>query len=159
MLNEKKKFIIVAVALLLIMLACGVWFALQNRSIDIDPNAGNYESSLKRPENIGQSKILIPGYGEWTMKKGSDTIESVLFNPEGNPCFFKFEIIERDNGDVLYQSRLVPPGQGISPIKLSKTFNEVGTYNVVLKFQSVDLEDQKTNYNGSDVEVKLNVVE
>ncbi|MGL4283259.1 hypothetical protein [Eubacterium aggregans] len=131
----------------------------KKNGIDIDPNAGNYESALKRPENIGQSKILIPGYSEWTITKGSDIIESVLFNSEGNPCFFKFEIIEKDSGDVLYQSRLVPPGQGISPIKLTKSFNEVGTHNIILKIQSVDLEDQSIHYNGSDVEMQLNVVE
>lgn len=147
-------------ALLLIVSFVGWYFYLNgNKKPDIDPNAGNYESALKRPDNINSSKILIPGYGKFTIKKGGDTIDTVLFNPEDNPCYFKFTIVEQKTKDVLYESKLVPPGQGITPVKLNKVFNEVGTYDAVLKFETVDFENTDITYNGSDMEVKLIVVE
>lgn len=153
--------ICVAVLIVLIFLL-GKLFIHTNDKNDgpiIDPNASNYTSALKRPEDADDSKILIPGYGKWTMKKGSDTIESVLFNPEDNPCYFKFTIIEKSTGNILYESKLVPPGKGITPIKLNKAFDETGTYDLIMKFQTFSLGDASVSYNGSDVEIQLNVVE
>lgn len=159
---KKKKCTTIVVGsilglLLLLMVLGGI--LLMNNKPDIDPNAGEYASSLKRPDNIGDSKILIPGYGKFTLKKGSDTIDTVLFNPEGNPCFFKFTLMERTTNEVVYESKLVPPGQGIAPIKLKKIYNDAGEYDLVLKFQSVDLENTKITYNGSDIDVKLKVID
>ena len=59
----------------------------------------------------------------------------------------------------MYESKLVPPGQGITPIKMNESFDEVGTYDAVLKFKTVDFEDTDITYNGSDMEVQINVVE
>lgn len=126
---------------------------------NIDPNADDYISQLKRPENIDDSRILVPGYGKFTIKKGSDTVDTVLFNPEDNPCYFQFTLVEAGTNKVLYESKLVPPGKGIQPVKLNKKMDKVGTYKAILKFQSIDLEDTDIQYNGSEMEVSLNVVE
>lgn len=158
--KDYTKIIAMFLILILLTLSLFIGFSLKNSNKqDIDPNAGDYSSALKRPDNIGDSQILVPGYEKWTLKKGSDTIDSALFNPEGNPCYFKFTLIEKSTGEILYESKLVPPGKGITPIKLNKIFNEVGSYDTILKFQSFDLEDTEIEYNGSDVEVELNVVE
>ncbi|MFV0382079.1 MAG: hypothetical protein ACK5KR_07665 [Breznakia sp.] len=146
------------VGLLLVIVGIGYSF-LANNGLRLDPNASDYDSSLKRPENINDSQILIPGYGKFTVQKGSDTIDTVLFNPEGNPCFFQFTLVEKSNNRVLYESGLVEPGKGIEPVKMNTSFDEVGTYDAVLKFKTVDLEDTEITYNGSDIEVKLHVVE
>ena len=57
----------------------------------------------------------------------------------------------------MYESKLVPPGKGITPIKLNKRFEE-GIYRLILKFESFDLEDTNIQYNGSDIEIQLSVV-
>lgn len=158
--KKKKRTKLFLLLFLIPLLILGILFGgmfMKNRT-DIDPNAGDYTAGLKRPDNIGSSQILIPGYEKWTLKEGSDTINSALFNPEGNPCFFKYTITEKETGDVLYESKLVPPGKGITPIKLNRTF-EKGNYKLILKFESFDLENTDIQYNGSDVEVQLNVVE
>lgn len=156
---KKKKFPWLLL-LLLLLLTGGIglgWKMLSDKpDTGIDPNAYAYESQLKRPENIDSSKILIPGYGDFKMKAGSDTIETVLFNPEDNPCHFQFTLVDAETQEVLYESKLVPPGQGVGPIKLTKTFNEKGSYPAVLKFKTVDFEDTDINYNGS--EINLNIV-
>lgn len=153
--NTKIFFVLFFILILILGLLLGG--KLMKKRTDIDPNAGDYTAGLKRPDNISSSQILIPGYEKWTLKEGSDTINSALFNPEGNPCFFKYTIIEKATGDTLYESKLVPPGKGITPIKINKRFEE-GIYRLILKFESFDLEDTNIQYNGSDVEIQLNVV-
>lgn len=158
---KKKKGILalLLIILLILLTLLSGYFIMNKDKADIDPNAGDYSSALKRPDNIDNSQILVPGYGKFTIKKGSDTIDTAFFNPEGNPCFFKFTLIEKSTNEVLYESKLVPPGKGITPIKINKTFDEIGSYNAILKFQSFDLEDTDIEYNGSDIDVKLNVIE
>lgn len=161
--KEKKrrwKKILLALLLLLniVVLIVGLYFLTNNlNQVDIDPNAEDYVSSLKRPDDIDSSQILIPGYGELTMEKGSNTLETTLFNPEDNPCYFRFTLVDAETEEVLYESKLVPPGKGISPITLNKTFDEEGTYSVILKYETVDLEDTSINYNGSEVELTIKV--
>lgn len=159
--KKRTKLIASLIILLLLLLGLGLGYFMmsRNKMPDIDPNAGEYTSALKRPENIDESKILIPGYGKFTINKGSKTIDTVLFNPEDNPCYFKFTLVEKETGDVLYESKLVPPGQGITPIEINKSYKEVGTYPAILKFETVDFEDTDITYNGSEMEVDLNVVE
>lgn len=154
-----KIIAIFLTVLMAVLVLLGGFFFKNNEKQDIDPNAGDYSSALKRPDNIDESQILVPGYGKFTIKKESDTIDTAFFNPEGNPCFFKFTLIEKSTNEILYESKLVPPGKGVTPIKLNKTFNEIGSYDAILKFKSFDLEDTTIQYNGSDIEVKLNVVE
>lgn len=153
------KIIVKFLILILLILALFLGFSLKNnKKQDIDPNAGDCSSVLKRPKNISNSKILVPGYGKFVVRKGSDTINTVFFNPEDNPCFFKFTLIEKSTNEILYESKLVPPGKGITSIKINKVFNEFGSYNVILKLQSFDLENTNVEYNGADMEVNLNVV-
>ncbi len=159
---KKKKSLLlwlIPLFLVLLLLLGGVYLFNNQSKPDIDTNAGDYTSALKRPENIDDSQILVPGYKKFTLKKGSDTIDTVFFNPEGNPCYFKVTLIERETGDVLYESRLIPPAQGITPIKLNKTFDKTGTYHAVLQIRSFDFEDTDIEYNGSNIEVDINVVE
>ena len=158
---KKKKGLIGWILLVLLIAATlfSGFFIINKDKADIDPNAGDYSSALRRPENIDNSQILVPAYREFTIKKGSETIDTAFFNPEGNPCFFKFTLVEKSTNEVLYESKLVPPGKGVTPIKMNKIFNEVGKYDAILKFQSFDLEDTKIEYNGSNISVKLSIVE
>ena len=149
-----KQIMISLFILILLLTVVGLLIKSQTNT-GIDPNTEDYVSSLKRPENIDESKILIPGYGTFTIEKGSDTIPTTLFNPEGNPCHFQFRLVEKETNRTLYESKLVPPGKGIKNIKMNKRFNEEGTYKVVLKFKTVDFEDTSMTYNGSDVEIDL----
>lgn len=155
--RKYNHFLFILAVLLLFFV--GYYFFNQKLVTDIDPQAEDYLSQLKRPENIDDSKILIPGYGTFTLTKGSDTIDTVLFNPEDNPCFFKFTLTDKETGERLYESKLVAPGKGISPIKLMKSFTETGTHEAVLLFQTFDLEDTDIAYNSSNIDVKINVVD
>lgn len=157
--KNRKGFKFLFIIGLLLLLFAGYYYFNQKQVVDIDPQAEDYISQLKRPDNIDDSKVLIPGYGTFTLEKGSNKIDTVLFNPEENPCFFKFTLTEKETGDMLYESKLVAPGKGISPIELSKSFTETGTYEATLLFQTFDLKDTELAYNSSNIDVKINIVD
>lgn len=156
----KKRIIYVLLGMIILLITFGGYLLINHKNkLGIDPNSKAFTSSLKRPKNIDNSKILIPGYGKFELKKGSNIINTVLFNPKGNPCYFQFFIVEKATNEVLYESKLVPPNKGITPVKLNKKFHKVGTYNLVLKFRTYDLENTSIHYNGSNTDIMLNVVE
>ncbi len=124
---------------------------------EIDSSITNYEGQLTRPADMEQTQILIPGFSELYVKEGSDLVSSCLFNPADNPCFFQFNVVDSTTGDILYESKLVPPGKGIEGFKLNRTFT-AGEYPAVIQFKSHDLEDPSINYNGSEMEITLVVV-
>ncbi len=158
--KEKKRWFLFLIPLLLfLLLLLGGFYFLQQENIGIDPNAKDYDYALKRPENMGDSEILVPAYSKFTVKKGTSVIDTVLFNPEDNPCFFKFTLVDKESNDVLYESQLVPPGKGIVSIETNRPFTAAGEQKAVLKFKTVDLKDKKTEYNGSEFEVTISVVE
>jgi len=78
-----------------------------------------------------------------------------LLNPEGNPCYFTFELVLKDSGESLYQSKMVPPGQAITEITLARAL-PAGEYNATIKITTTSLEDGSA-MNGANVETVLNV--
>ncbi|AMP21312.1 hypothetical protein AZF37_09290 [endosymbiont 'TC1' of Trimyema compressum] len=80
-----------------------------------------------------------------------------FFNPDGNPCYFQFVFKEKITGEILFESKLVPPNMSLSPIKLNKTM-EKGSYPVVLQLHCFDLNDINRELNGAEIEAQLNVL-
>ena len=76
-----------------------------------------------------------------------------LLNAEGNPCSFTFELALKDTDEVLYTSKLVPPGQAIYEIDLSRPL-EAGEYNAVIRISTTSLEDGSA-MNGANVKTVL----
>ena len=93
----------------------------QNGNLDIDENAGDWNGE-KLPDETDDAPaagIKIPGYPSITLPKDQKTVNVALLNPEGNPCYFTFELVLKDTGESLYKSKLVPPGKAITEITMS----------------------------------------
>lgn len=120
---------------------------------DIDPNASEWTG--KQPENKGGEAvgIKIPGYPSITLPKDTKDVTVALLNPEGNPCYFTFELVLKDTGETLYKSKLVPPGQVITNITLARPLSE-GEYNATIKISTASLKDGSA-MNGANVETVL----
>ena len=73
-----------------------------------------------------------------------------LLKPEGNPCYFTFELVLSDTDEVLYTSKQVPPGQMIEEITLTRPL-EAGQYNATLRITTASLQDGSA-MNGANVE-------
>ncbi len=123
---------------------------------EIDDDAGDYKPSQPIPDAGGTATgIKIPGYPRIPVKSGSTTAPVALLNPEGNPCYFCFEIVIEETGESLYKSKMVPPGQAISGITLSRVL-EKGKYPALIKITTFSLEDGST-MNGANVETAIDV--
>lgn len=166
---EKKFLVITMVITLLVVLALIIvavnwhnWFgpdasAGSNTSLnlDIDPNAGawNGQQLPDKTENAPAAGIKIPGYPSITLPKDQETVKVALVNPEGNPCYFTFTLVLKDSGETLYQSKLVPPGQAITQITMSKALS-AGEYDATIQIATTSLADGSA-MNGANVETVL----
>ena len=163
--NEKKKMIvIVALAAVVIALAVILVFALNktpgnsntnpqdtNSDFMIDPNAGDGVTVTEAPQKA--NSIKIPGYPSITIAADTPNVRMALLNPEGNPCYFKFEIVLKDTGETIYESQYVPSGKTINDVTLTHGLS-AGEYPATIKISTIAL-DQKTPLNGANVETVL----
>lgn len=147
----------ILILLIVFALSGGYWAWKQGQGPDIDPAIKDYVSQLKRPENLDETKILIPGFSALMMDADTDVLKTTLFNPQDNPCYFQFTVVQ-DNGEVLYESKLVPPGKGVEEVKLNKKMAE-GVYSIIVKIKSYDINDYTKEFNGAEVQGTLRVLQ
>lgn len=164
-LTPKTMIILIVVAILLV--AGGVILGLNwNRwfgdtpvnsdefTPDIDPDAQNWTGGELSAQGDGASEgIQIPGYPSITIQADTTDVTMALLNPEGNPCYFTFELVLSDTDEVLYTSKMVPPGQMVSDITLSRALSP-GEYNATIRITTASLEDGSA-MNGANVETLL----
>lgn len=120
---------------------------------DIDPNAGEWMGQQPEDKGGAATGIKIPGYPSITLPANQTDVTVALLNPEGNPCYFAFELVLKDTGETLYKSKLVPPGQAITSITLSRAL-DAGEYDATIKISTTSLADQSP-MNGANVETVL----
>lgn len=121
---------------------------------DLDPNASNWVGQQLPDQSGGESTgIQIPGYPSITLPADTQEVPVALLNPEGNPCYFRFELVLKDTGESLYQSGLVAPGQAIYQIQLSRPLS-AGEYDAVIQITTSSLTDLNP-MNGANVETLL----
>ena len=166
-----KKTLIIALIVLLLLIVGAVtvglnwstWFgdtpngpsSSQNGNLDIDENAGDWNGGQlpDKTDDAPAEGIKIPGYPSITLPKDQKTVNVALLNPEGNPCYFTFELVLKDTGESLYKSKLVPPGKAITEITMSRALS-AGEYNATIKITTTSLEDGSA-MNGANVETVL----
>ena len=166
-----KKTLIIALIVLLLLIAGAVTVALnwnnwfgsapdgpassQTGDLDIDENAGDWNGQTlpDKTDDAPAVGIKIPGYPSITLPANQETVNVALLNPEGNPCYFTFELVLKDTGESLYKSKLVPPGKAITEITMSKALS-AGEYNATIKITTTSLADGSA-MNGANVETML----
>ena len=166
-----KKTLIVTLIVLLLLIVGVVTLALnwnnwfgdvhdgpsssQIGDLDIDPGANDWngEKIPDKTDDAPAAGIKIPGYPSITLPKGQKTVNVALVNPEGNPCYFTFEIVLKDTGESLYKSKLVPPGKAITQITMARAL-PVGEYDATIKITTTSVADGSA-MNGANVETVL----
>ena len=127
----------------------------QTGDLDIDPGADDWDGQ-KLPDKTDDAPaagIKIPGYPSITLPKDQKTVNVALLNPEGNPCYFTFEIVLKDTGERIYKSKLVPPGKAINEITMSRALS-AGEYDATIKITTTSVADGSA-MNGANVETVL----
>ena len=72
---------------------------------------------------------------------------------EGNPCYFKFEIVLKDTDETIFESKYVEPSKAITDVELTKPLS-AGEYPATIKISTLSL-DGKNPLNGANVETVL----
>lgn len=116
----------------------------------IEANLGEDETSNTQSAN---SQIQIAGFSSWHISAGeSENLPITLENPEGNPCYFSFSIV-LENGEKIYQSNMVPPGEAIKKITINRSLN-AGVYPAIVHIDTNSLKDGK-EMNKADLNINI----
>lgn len=133
-------------------------FSLPNET---RPYPGEYQGTVQfTVSSVDESRrsVLIPGFGYINVPAGQTAVNVNFYNPEGNPCYFRYELLLQDTGETLWTSdELLSPAMHINQITLSHAL-EAGTYPAVLKITTLSLDDQ-SELNNSEVCFELRVKE
>lgn len=105
-------------------------------------------------KNTDPTQIMMPGFTPISAKAGDTHVEYVLYNPEGNPCYFKLQIVLKDTEEVLYESGLLEPGKAIMEFDLSRPL-EAGTYNVTINAETFSVDDYESALNKGAVDTTI----
>ena len=161
-----KKSHLAILAVLIVAIGVGAYFLVSYITRDndsgsnpsggmgfkLDSNAKDYDGDPledKGGETVG---IKIPGYGTVHLPSGTTDVKMILLNPEGNPCYFTFELVV--DGETYYTSDLVEPSKCIEDLTLTKPLKK-GEYDAVLKISAYSLDESLTRMNGAHAKFTL----
>lgn len=155
------KHFIVATVVMAVVIAGGILFGMLIQSgrlfgdPDIEPNIKDYQDIYANAGDVAAGNFSAPGYSDVSFPAGKETVQMVLPNPVGNPCYLRFSLVLTDTGEVLYSSKLIPPGKAVTQIKLNRPL-ERGTYNMEIQIGALSL-DKNTELNGVNMKTVLTV--
>lgn len=154
--EKSNKLTILLTAAALLLIATGIYFGINSR--EQGPALEDEAIAYKMPEgtsaNDDESKIMIPGYGELPMQADTDELYAALINPEGNKCYFRYQIILKDENKTVYESKLIKPGMAVTNVRLNQKMKS-GVYDIKIAIQAYDLDDYEKQLNGGVVETSL----
>jgi len=121
-------------------------------SLIIDENAKLYTGNNPEDRGGAASGIKIPGYGTVTLPANTTDVKMILLNPEGNTCYFTFELIVK--GESYFISNMIEPSMCIEDLKLTKPLKK-GEYKAILKVRTYTMDENLTPLNNANVEFDL----
>ncbi len=154
--KKRKKMLLPLILIFALLVGGGIWWALNRQpKVDLDKEAIAYQMP-NGMKNENPNEIMIPVFSELTMKTGKNKVEAGLVNPEGNPCYFKYQIYLKEGNKLLYESKWLEPGTAIVEIEIKEKF-EVGSYPITISVKTGSLKDPEVEMNGGEVETILKV--
>ncbi len=138
--NSFLPWLLILLALLLLILISILSFCNKQHpgSPIFRPNIEHNTGTNEEEENEAKG-IQVRGFTTWSIPANTSKNLSIpLENPEGNPCYFSFQILLSDTGEVIYSSDMVPPGEKISRINITREF-DAGDYPATIKIKTNEL--------------------
>lgn len=149
--GKNKIFIVIIICLCAVIIAGLIYFMkLKGGSDsafkpDLDSNAKTQTADDTGEKPTG---IRIPGYPSITIEADKKDVQMNLMNPEGNPCYFTFEIVLNDTDETIYTSKMVEPGKAITEVTLEERVviaRGVNSLTTVTEVETADLQKIKIN--------------
>ena len=138
--NSILPWLLILLALLLLILISILSFCnKQHPESPIFRHNIEHNTGTNEEEENEAKGIQVRGFTTWSIPANTSKNLSIpLENPEGNPCYFSFEILLSDTGEVIYSSDMVPPGEKISRINITREF-DAGDYPATIKIKTNEL--------------------
>ena len=139
--NSILPWLLILLALLLLILISILSFCNKQHpeSPIFRPNIEHNTGTNEEAQENEAKGIQVRGFTTWSIPANTSKNLSIpLENPEGNPCYFSFEILLSDSGEVIYSSDMVPPGEKISRINITREF-DAGDYPATIKIKTNEL--------------------
>ncbi len=163
--SRKIPILFPLLVFLILLLGIGIWQLLPTIPnipdayvTDMEPWSPDIQDNLGKQNDKQKSEIgsiEVKGFSKWHVPAGQkDNLTIALENPASNRCYFTFIITLDDTDEVLYQSKMVPPGEGIYQITLSKPL-EAGKYNVTVHIRTNEVE---TGAEMNSAEIKAVII-
>lgn len=154
--KKRKKMLLPLILIFALLVGGGLWWALNRQpKVDLDEEAIAYQMP-NGMKNENPNEIMIPVFSELTMKSGENKVEAGLVNPEGNPCYFKYEIYNKKDNKLLYESKWLEPGTAIVEIEIKEKL-EAGDYQISIQVKTGSLDDPEVEMNGGEIDSVLRV--
>lgn len=127
--------------------------ATPRSKLQVDEHAGARITPTPAP---ARRDVAIPGWASLTLPAGETEARVSLGNPVQNEGWYDltFELRLRETGEVLFASGLVPAGQYLNRVTLSRPL-EAGQYDAVLRVQPYTADENQAPTNNADVELRL----
>ena len=140
--RRKPRFLalLLALALALLLTACGAGGDAVERFAEADPGSGE--------------SIAIPGYETLSLAAGEKTQTVYLKNPPENAAAFVMTLA-LDDGETLWTGEALQPGEAFTRITLQKALR-AGEYGATLRYDCFSIPDN-TPLNGAEIKLTLSV--
>lgn len=150
--NKTTHILLSIIAFLLLLIAAMLIFVKCSSTPPTTVNPHEpIGSNIEKPKSIA-----IPGYEGLELQADTKKQTLCLPNPAQNACYFQISLY-LDDGSLLWQSKLIEPGESSEPIKLSKPL-EKGTYpDAILRYACFTLDGSMTPLNGAEMKLTLRV--
>lgn len=154
----KTSHLVIGAVLALILIAGGFFMGFllsgsDDAGMRVDPGAKPYGNVQALPGG-SESGISVPMFDKVIFPADDQSVQMVLLNPEGNPCYFRYTLTLSDSGEVLYQSGLIPPGMAVTDLELQRSL-PMGEYSLDISVETFSLDEERAAMNGTRTTVKL----
>lgn len=162
--RTKRIAIIAGIVVVLVAVAFGVWMLAGNGDDFFDLNAQEGQAPYKTQEEMQAELDRIVEEGMFNIsiasviqfEDGASSGKAYIENVPGNRYLMQVTIVLDDDGETVFETKAVKPGQYIEDIMLTKDLDQ-GTYPATATFTALDQESHE-EVGKAAAKVTLNVM-
>ena len=153
--NRKIILRTVLAAVLALALVAAGYFLAGGPNRQASPETFAFEEEQVRQTEAPSAArgIRIPGYSVIPVPADTADVQVELYNPEDNEVYFQISFFLKGDGEdeLLYESRLLKPGQHIYDITLTRGL-PAGDHPITIQYSTFTTDGEFSPRNGATVD-------
>lgn len=136
--KTRRRYLIIILLMAFLLLCMLIYIFSSNDNgikkplLDLDGNASEWSGEQQLPGANKTKGIDIPGFKSLVLIADQRIQKVNFYNPNSNSVLFQMTLYA--DGEEIWNSKLVEPGNGFYEITLSQVLSE-GTYDGALRYQ------------------------